>query len=152
VIYLGIDPGQNGALAALREDFSVAGLHRPEASPSAYAALLRSFGEPCMAAVEKSTAWPGQGVVSMHRYGIVSGWWEGALAALSIPYLVVAPRRWQATVYDSRLASAPPKQRSLELARRLWPSLTLGRKDDALADALLIARWCRMQSGGPQPA
>lgn len=154
LIYIGIDPGAAGAIVCLSDDADPLLLLKPKASAVDYAAALRqclslaaSHHTHCIAALEKTAARPGQGVVSMHQFGRNAGWWEGALAALSIPYLLAAPRRWQASALDS--GGGPPKDRSLAMARRLWPHLTLGKNDDGLADALHLARWCRLQQRPP---
>lgn len=154
LIYIGIDPGAKGAVVCLSDDVDPLLLLSPAPSAVDYVGALReclalsvSRHAHCIAALEKTSARPGQGVVSMHQFGRNAGWWEGALAALSIPYLLAAPRRWQPAVLDS--GGDPPKIRSLAMARRLWPHLTLGKNDDGLADALHLARWCRLQHRAP---
>ncbi len=73
----------------------------------------------------------------------------GAIVCLSDdadPLLLLKPK---ASALDS--GGGPPKDRSLAMARCLWPHLTLTKNDDGLADALHLARWCRLQQQAPSP-
>lgn len=61
-----------------------------------------------------------------------------ALEKLGIPYLYIDSKEWQKTQLPSGLEKEELKVASLDIGRRLWP--TIHFKPDA--DALLIARHC----------
>ncbi|QHS08996.1 hypothetical protein [Sinimarinibacterium sp. NLF-5-8] len=155
--YIGIDPGAKGGLAmldthggALFADgrCSTSAISVADALRSALAVASENEST-VIAAIEKTAARPGQGVASMHQFGRNAGWWEGALAALQVPYSIVTPQRWQKLVLDSA-SGATTKQRSVAQAQRFWPTLALRKTDDGLADALHIARWCLLANSPPQ--
>lgn len=146
--YIGIDPGVRGALALIDANSRVLVTGQRVPDPQTAVGFITlaqkaaaEQGWTCVAALEKVSARPHQGVVSMFKFGQGIGWWEGALSALQIPYLLVAPRRWQHAVLDSG-GGKDAKAKSLSQARRLWPDLDLKKTDDGLADALHLARYC----------
>lgn len=153
--YIGIDPGKTGAVAVLDVDLVAVRVIRPEYSARVYAETLREilneFG-PCVAALELTQGFPGQGMSSCHEYGRGAGWWEGALATLGMPCRLVSPNVWHKDVFDSRCAikgkkrAAALKARSIEQARRQWPAIAICKSDDGIADALHIAHWCHMHT------
>jgi len=147
--FLGIDPGQSGALALLSEDLHEVQVWDCPSSPEAAADLLRGVvleHRPALAGIEKVSAMPGQGVTSMFNFGQNAGGWRWALAVLQVPLLMVAPGKWQKAILDSGGGST--KERALSMARRMFPTIELSRKKDhGRADALLLAlyaaRWHR---------
>lgn len=149
--YLGIDPGKSGALALLDNNASVLSFARTrdlrDATAYAHAVgdMVARHGSITMAALELTSARPGQGVSSMHEYGRIAGWWEGVLCAFAIPYVLVAPQRWQKAVLDSRGAK-DTKTHALESARRMFPEFAgqIAQRDDGLADALHLARFASL--------
>jgi crossover junction endodeoxyribonuclease RuvC len=146
--YIGIDPGQSGAVALLPGDDP----HRVEdwpGDPSAAAELLKGWSieyQVQLAALESVHAMPKQGVSSTFRFGANWGTWQGILAALGLPYLMPRPTEWQKGLV--RKSDGPdPKARSLAVARRLFPDAELSKKKDhGRADALLLAWWASLQS------
>jgi len=146
--FIGIDPGKSGAVALLTEGEAVA-IDWP-GDPGAAATLLAIWARRYdirLAALERVSARPGQGVVSMFSFGQNYGAWMGILAAMRIPYILPTPKQWQAGVVD-RKAGSDPKARSLAAARRLFPEADLSRKKDhGRADALLLAWYARREAG-----
>lgn len=154
-IYLGVDPGKAGAIAALYPNGTADAWDMPE-DARGIADCLRdvvisaaSNKYRIIAAVEKVGAMPGQGVVSMFTFGRGVGWVEGCLASSYISTTMVTPQKWQREVFDSAKKPENRKMASLELARRLFPHVTLHRKKDhGKAEALLIALWLERQTEG----
>lgn len=149
--YIGIDPGVGGAVAVLREDGSLEvidtpvvvtkGTRRDYLVPS-MAQLL--YGLPdAKAALEQGIPMPRQASNTTYLMGRGGGLWEGALAALGIPYDLVPPQKWK------KALGIPPKAdkgHSRMLATRLFPkyaALFARVKDDGRAEAALIAEYRR---------
>jgi hypothetical protein len=145
--YVGIDPGKTGAAALITDEGTLDVLDYP-GSPSLIVDRFRSWKlsyEIVMVALEKVSARPGQGVVSMFTFGRNLGAWEGILSAFSIPFMMPTPRQWQKGIIDPK-AGADSKTRSLNTARRLFPDASLSlKKDHGRADALLLAFWAKRQ-------
>ncbi len=144
--YIGIDPGKGGAAALIHSDGELL-LDWPGDIALAADVLLEWKSEFIvqLAALEKVTARPGQGVVSMFSFGQNLGAWQGILSAFGIPYLMPTPQAWQKGLVD-RKSGKDSKERSLATARRLFPELDLSlKKHHGRADALLLAWWARQQ-------
>ena len=91
-------------------------------------------------AVEDVHAAPGQGVVSMFRFGYGYGLWCGIVAQLGVPLVRIRPQAWQRLAYAGR-DSSDKKQASILVAREKWPALPLRSKsaDSGVSDAALLA-------------
>jgi len=90
---------------------------------------------------------PKQGVVSMYKMGEGFGVWLGILAALRIPYTLVAPQTWKAVML--RDMSVRDKKASLLRAQQLWSDIAkqIG-KHHGMAEAALIAEYGRRKMAG----
>ena len=148
MLILGIDPGATGAAALIGADSAVA--HRVEdldTDPAVVVERLDSIlagatiGKPhdFWAIVERAQAMPKQGLAStakyMTGYGVILGW----LHARHIPHDTVHPATWK-----REMGLGKDKSAGLALARRLFPTMELGRKKDhGRAEALLLAEWAR---------
>ncbi len=145
--FIGIDPGKTGAAALITDEGTHDVLDYP-GDPSLIVDRFRDWKldhDIIMAALEKVSARPGQGVVSMFTFGRNLGAWEGILSAFGIPFMMPTPRHWQKGLVDMK-AGNDSKARSLNTARRLFPDAELTRKrDHGRADALLLAFWARRQ-------
>lgn len=165
-ILIGIDPGLDGAAAALGNALEpVMLLDTPTRTVTGKSGTRREYDATAMAQwlapfrgvqgdllalLESVHAMPGQGVRSMFTMGRGLGMWEGLLAGLGIPYQLVTPQRWQKVMLDGM---GKGKDASLVVARRLFPTLPLARKKDhGRADALLIAEWGRRALHGAAEA
>lgn len=139
--FAGIDPGQGGAIAMVSDDMQEASAWDFPGSIEAAADLLREvFLEyhPLLTGIEKVGAMPKQGVSSTFSFGQNFGAWLGALAALQVSHIIVTPGKWQKSPPDS--TPGDTKQRSLSMARRLFPGVELSKKKDpGRSDALLLA-------------
>ncbi len=151
--FAGIDPGQSGAIAVISDDLQEAYAWDYPGSIEAAADLLREIfleHKPVLTGIEKVSAMPKQGVSSTFKFGQNYGAWLGALSSLQVPFTVVTPAKWQKAVLDS--GTGETKERSLSMARRLFPAVDLSRKKDhGKSDALLLAvyaaRWHRENGG-----
>lgn len=140
---LGCDPGLTGAIAAVStlgelvwaEDMPVVDKN---VSSTLLAQRLRSqvFDH---AVVERVSSMPGQGVVSVFKFGKGYGQVLGVIDGLEIPLLEPTPSQWKR---DMGLNS--DKERSRSLAIKIWPSqaqLFKFKKDNGRAEAALLALW-----------
>jgi crossover junction endodeoxyribonuclease RuvC len=152
-VILGVDPGLSGALAFLTivqgepvaldvhdvPTFEVKTANRKtrqEMNCQEVGRLITLYG-PRRAFIEQVGAMPGQGVVSMFRFGFSAGVIHGALGALRIPTHTITPQEWCRLV---RLQKGDGASRML--ASRLFPEasgLFSRVKDHGRADAALIA-------------
>ncbi len=156
-LYLGIDPGLEGGVVSLWRSGLV---NKVKKTPliktekkSEYDILgmcdtLAEFaGFRTFVSIEKVGAAPGQGVVSMFRFGIGYGIWLGLITALGFPYKEVTPQAWKREF----LTGLPKeKESSIIAAQQLFPTelkqmkKPRGSYDHNLTDALLIAAWGRL--------
>ena len=143
MIYVGVDPGKNGAYAFVAEDGDGAEVYAwdDDGFVESMRALARGR---CVACVEKVGAMHGQGVRSMFTFGKSAGFIEGVLAALGIGYQLIPPKTWKA-----EFGLNSDKAASIEVCKRLFPGVNLlatdkCRKDsDGMAEALLMAEYAR---------
>jgi crossover junction endodeoxyribonuclease RuvC len=147
---LGLDPGTSGAIAALDsgkvvllEDLPVHTVaakgrgDRAELDVHTLYALIAGLGPIEHAFVERVAARPGNGSVSMFRFGQACGAIYATLAVMGIPITLVQPKAWQR---HHGIGPSPEaaRQRAVQLFPQIAPQLA--RKADAhRADALLIA-------------
>lgn len=140
---LGIDPGASGGIAALRSDLSEYEAHRFPGDLWAASTLLHEMLErfsPDLVVIEKVHSMPRQGVSSTFKFGANYGGWLGMLAYAKVSTIEVTPRKWQKLILGA--GKGDTKQRSLEVARRLYPKVDLRYKvDDGKADALHLAKY-----------
>ena len=153
-IYLGFDPGMQGAIAAVTAGGSakvadmptvVTKATRREILAGELAALVALFAENgdggVTAVFEKPIAMPRQASQSTLAAGRGVGLIEGVLAALRVPYESIAPSAWKAQMGIPKGAT---KDVSRARALALFPALAeqlARKKDDGRAEALLIALW-----------
>ena len=148
--WIGVDPGQSGAMAMIGSDGDIDVMDWP-GDPGPVVDKLREWlvkYQVRLAAIEHVHSMPKQGVSSTFKFGTNFGTWLGIMAALGVPHILVTPREWQrGLVLPS--AGATSKERSLAVARSLFPDAELSRqKDHGRADALLIGWWAKGQAGG----
>lgn len=164
--FVGIDPGLDGAICFLPEQrgnrveaFVTPTIPKGKGSGRLYdvAAMVRLLEqlrakEPLYVALEKGGAMPGQGVTSMYRFGHGCGLWEGMLAALKLPHVVVHSRTWHKTICVG--LTGEPKARAIMAASRAVPGLDLRKSKRATkphsgkADAVCLAMHCRIHFFG----
>ena len=150
MIFIGIDPGQTGAIAVIDWTGEILFLKDWPCDEIGAADIVRTI-QGCFsnftlrAALEKVHSMPKQGVSSSFKFGTNFGIWKGILASFQIPFLEPTPQAWQKGVVKKAQDTDP----KIAATRRLWPKVELegprGGIKDGRADALLIADWCRRQ-------
>jgi crossover junction endodeoxyribonuclease RuvC len=165
-LYIGIDPGLSGAVAALMDHRPIGVWDTPTTIvkrgkkthrvylPASMVALLKKIPSDydvirVVVGLEEVHAMPGQGVTSMFSMGKGSGLWEGIVTALGMPLVRIPPQRWKKEMLaDSR---GKDKQasivRTLELFPEAAPQLAR-KKDEGRAEAILIAEYLRRSKTG----
>ena len=140
MIYLGVDPGSKGGLAAIDENNNVLfAVPMSRENLVKYCETIKDDNVICC--VEKVGAMPGQGVTSMFSFGKSAGFIEGVLESMSIPYQLIPPQTWKKEF--SLLHK--DKKSSIETCKKLFPGVNLipterSRKEsDGIAESLLIA-------------
>jgi crossover junction endodeoxyribonuclease RuvC len=147
-IYIGIDPGQTGAIAFLSDQKTIFANKVFDFDDGSALAWLQTIGTEfnkegvrAKAIIEKVSAMPKQGVSSTFKFGTNYGQWIGRLEALAIPFDFVTPQKWKKAMFDS-MVKGDLKTMALDRARRLLPNMAdrLKRKmDHGRAEALLMA-------------
>lgn len=143
MIYIGIDPGKDGAMAVILENRAVeiAAFDRDR-----YRNFLEYWSDSSeiRCCLERVNAMPGQGVTSMFRFGENFGFIQGLLTAYSIPYELVTPQKWK-----KEFQITGDKNSSIAVCKRLFPGVSLRRTDrckkdhDGMAEAVLLAEYAR---------
>jgi crossover junction endodeoxyribonuclease RuvC len=149
VIYLGIDPGKSGGIAAI-DGVSIVETIKLCETPADVCAWIRSCNGTWewKAVIEqvhsgvfarrgKNGKQSRMGVVSAFTFGKSFGWLLGVLDALRIPYEFVSPQKWQGVM---QCRTGGKKNVSKAAAQRLFPQVKVTH---AIADALLIAEYAR---------
>ena len=159
--YIGVDPGLGGALAIIYPTGEIKTLPTPVAGKEidvnaivkwiddVYATdiIIRKYLT--VAYIEKVSAFPGQGVSSMFKFGFVTGVIHGILRALSIPLYTVTPQAWKKEILAG---TAKDKQAAIDYVLRIYPDINLFRTpksrtyDSGIADALCIAEYGRRRN------
>jgi len=138
-VYVGIDPGQGGGIAVIC-GCVVLTTKMPETERDLLDYLTEcvtlSDGE-VVAMLERVHSSPQMGVSSSFKFGCAFGRLRMALVAAAIPFDEVTPQRWQKAL---GCLSSGDKNVTKRRAQELFPDLTVTH---ALADALLIATYCR---------
>ena len=159
MIFVGIDPGKDGAVVAVNsrgecvrsilaaEDFTIKvtkGGKKNYLEHEMAKAIdwLNKEHSIRMVVLEKQQARPGQGSTSMFQTGMGYGLWRGILGALKIPTMVVHPKTWQKQVLKD--APGDGKGRAIMVCQQRIPGLDLkpGKRrkpHDGLADAGCMA-------------
>lgn len=147
--FIGIDPGMSGAMAVISlgdDGRSVVKVIPFDRNDYVYATTL-FWGDDTMCILERVHAMPKQGVSSSFSFGENFGWIQGVLYANRIPYELVLPQKWK-----REFGVTADKNTAIEVARRLFPEVSLRRTDrcrkddDGMAEALLMAEYCRRHS------
>lgn len=159
MIYLGVDPGAAGAIAALDDNGHIISIidmptvkvrvgktDRARVSASMLAQLFEMDVHAVqMVVLERVGGMTGQSCSAAFTFGYGCGMVEGVLAALRMPVALVTPQAWKKSA-----GLAADKGAARECAMRLWPShahMFARVKDDGRAEAALIARhgWLSVQ-------
>jgi crossover junction endodeoxyribonuclease RuvC len=138
--YIGLDPGAHGAVAIVGSDGELVQYLCFQGSWKPIGNILAEYREDSVAALEKVSSRPGQGVVSVFQFGKAVGALESLLEYLQVPFILVSPAKWQ-----SILGSFPKgesKLRAADYIRRRYPGILLTKnkkKNEGIIDALCLA-------------
>lgn len=144
MLYLGIDPGAHGGLAAVTLEGVIYRVDKlPPTIAETYALFeaLAANGQ-AFAVLESVHAFPKMGAVSAFTFGRGFGNLEAMLHCAGIPYDLVAPQKWQGHM---SCLSRGDKNVTKRRAQQLFPKHTVIH---AIADALLMAEYCRRMRTG----
>lgn len=158
-IYIGIDPGQKGAVAIIDSggDFYIERvsiydmplLPNKEVDVREINAILSDNNPkdiyPWFCILEKAQPMPKQGVKSVFNYGVGYGEIKATLKILGIPFIEVAPRVWK-----KHFSLGKDKKEAVVKTLKLFPQLSMndfqgpkGGLKDGRAEALLMAEFGR---------
>jgi len=166
VIYVGIDPGKQGAIARIDADSATAfpipvfkpAKGKPEYDVGAIrdAMLELATGGPEIFVMVED---PGPisprvkaGSLAQYNRGVTRGW-DWLLMGMGIPHQLVKPKAWQKVMHEG-CAGDDTKLKSITAAQRLFPNVDLRRtercrtQDDGMAEALLLAEYGRRTHNG----
>jgi len=141
-VWIGVDPGKTGAIGIVDKLGNAEVYDYPEDvdNCAAMMGMIVARLDIVGGMIEKVSAMPGQGVTGMFNFGGNYFGWRMALACFHVPYELVTPAKWQKAMLDS--GGGTTKERSLNMARRIFPGLELHfKKHDGRADALHLARY-----------
>ena len=152
-LFIGIDPGKQGAVVAISKSLRIVRLLDYEHDAHKihrYFSEVKESGLEAHAVIEDVVAMSGQAAQSefLKQAGIL----EGLLIANQIPYTRVTPSKWKKAMIPSDLkalkssSSTKKKEEGRLAALRLWPWESTDRfrykKDHDRADAALMAVYC----------
>ena len=154
MIFLGIDPGVSGGIAALRSvqepAFCRLDLDKvterdiadflTDAAPHHWGCVIERVG-PCRGDAQRR-----QGASSMFTFGKGYGFLRGLLIALEIRFVEVAPSKWPAEFglrREKNESATVTKNRNKAKAQQLYPTVDVPHWK---ADALLLATYCQRRA------
>lgn len=146
--FIGIDPGASGGIATLGDIGEILSMRpMPDSRRGIWDAIAwLTQGADTRVVLEHVTALPPsmRGTQAQFGMGRSTGWLEMALEGCGTPFSVVVPRKWQkalGVVYPKDSNSTAKKNLAKARAQELFPGVKLTH---ALADALMIAEYCRL--------
>lgn len=168
MIYVGIDPGNSGAVAVINpKTREVQFFDTPTVKiksgktfknvmdPHAAALILQAFndGGGMLVTIEKVAAMPSfkgklpgeepdrMGATAAFSFGMGFGMWQGICAASKLPYQLVHPATWKRKLMrDMGKEKDASRVKSMQLYPHTAKDLTR-KKDHARGDALLLAHY-----------
>ena len=142
MIYIGIDPGKDGAMTIIWE---LGAIEIVPFSQEGYRdALAGCPPMECRCCLERVGPMPKQGVTSMFKFGENFGFIQGLLTAFRVSYELVTPQKWK-----KEFQITGDKNSSITVCKRLFPDINLRRTErckkdhDGMAEALLMAEYAR---------
>lgn len=108
---------------------------------------LMTVHKPHIVVLERQAPRPGEGVSSAWTSGYNFGLLFATATELIGNVALVAPRSWATKLHDPNSTLENPKERSLEVAKKLFPNETFLATDrsskphEGIIDALLIGYW-----------
>lgn len=154
LMYVGIDPGQQGGVAFLCPGNNNITLHRMPANHKELSELITRM-RTATVVIEKAQPMPGQGSVAGFSYGVGYGILLGMMVAHGIRYTEVRPAEWKklvlAGVSGKGKTKKEKKDDSIMAVERLFPDVNLipggcRKPHDGIAEALLLAEYGRRKN------
>lgn len=149
MIFVGIDPGRQGAIAEVPTGVAYTiPMNGDRYDLNAICGVFCTMSGRAFVAIEQSQPMPKQGVKSCYTIGYGFGILEMVLVSNGIRYQTVRPAEWK-KVMLAGIAKGDKKAMSIQAAKRLFPDVSLkrterSRKDDHnFAEALLLADYAR---------
>lgn len=157
MVCIGIDVGNNGAIAAIRNDGGIIGIYdmptkteikngkkQTSLDEHAFRGVLDDYrNDHVHIAIEAVHSMPKDGGVSGFKFGVSFGLCRGIVIGLGMDYELVTPQKWKRCF---NLLKTEKKQ-SCYKAMEFFPNAELftprGRALDGRGDALLIAEYLR---------
>ena len=145
MIYLGVDPGAKGGLAAIDENNKILfAVPMSRENLVNYIKMLNNDvidrNDGVIACVEKVGAMLGQGVTSLFTFGQSAGFIDGVFESFEIPYQLVPPQTWK----KSFSLLHKDKKASIETCKQLFPGVNLlpterfRKESDGISQAILM--------------
>ena len=169
MIYVGIDPGKDGALVALDAEGRILSKHKTPLItgggskgeydiPGALNLLGQLQSDPQVRVsffLEKIMSLPASmgGSSANYERGFASALWRTALTSLGCSHTLIVPRTWQKVMFAGTPAKLDPKVSAKLVAATLWPKETWLRTeacqkpDQGFIDGALIAEFGRRTFG-----
>ena len=143
MLFIGIDPGGSGAMAAIDGQGVVVGVVKNVATErdlwNALSGWVRLYpGTYAVVEIVHSMPKQKQGVSSSFKFGRSYGFLRGILVASGVRFSEVAPFKWQTAM---RCRTKGDKNVSKARAQQLFPDMQITH---AIADALLLAEYARV--------
>lgn len=154
MIYFGVDPGLKGGISAIHNNMVlVTPMPVTDSRDIDVFAVCEwickvidcshpiPYASVCY--IEQVSAMPGNGVVSMFKFGFVTGKIEGIFQAMKIPIQRIHPIKWKNEILGK---AKHDKQAAIDFCLREYPqiNLTVSRTShDGIADSLCIATYAR---------
>jgi crossover junction endodeoxyribonuclease RuvC len=149
--WIGIDPGQSGGIAwiihSTWDKSTTAGACKIPATDHDTWSTIKALstegnrGVESFAVLEKVHSMPKQGVASTFKFGTSYGMLRAFLIASEIPFEEVTPNKWQRAM---SCQTGGDKNVTKAKAQEMFPHIKMTH---AIADALLIADYCRRHHG-----
>lgn len=139
MLYIGIDPGKDGAMSIIYED-KVETFHWTVG----YETILSTLTDKSICYLERVHSQPNNGIKAAFTFGENYGYIQGLLTAYKIPYQTVPAQTWK-----KEFSITSDKSSSIQCAKRLFPDVNLKKTErctkdhDGIAESLLIAEYCR---------
>lgn len=155
MIYIGIDPGKDGAVCFLCPETGRATFIDIGGSvQDVFWQLQKLDPMDCRVVIERAQAFPGQGRSSAFNYGATWGALRAVCLTLGIPIIAEpTPVQWKDRVFPGKRPKDRAAQKTMarDLMRKLYPSTAdeLTRKKDAdRAEAGLLAHYGLLMERG----
>lgn len=156
MLYLGIDPGNNGSLCCLddrdKTNIKTAFSDYKDQSLRGYISTIRSLITQnliTLVALEEVHSMPKQGVKSTFTFGTNYGMIQGMLQALDVPYILVKPQIWQKKLL---IPAKSDKKKIASIILNIYPDAPLygtrGGLLDGRSDSLCLAHYAKLYHKG----